>query len=227
VQKPVSSDRIISPSVVYIVDADAGVRRSLSALLTAAGLQHHCYELAGDFLRQYEDRGPACVVTDVRMPDLSGIQLLERMRSVGCQHPAIVMTAFNEVDTVIRAFRHGALDVFEKPVSGSLLLERIQSAIERDREQRSRRDRAAELRIKLATLSRREHQVMGLLIEGLPNKEIAWQLKLSDKTVAAHRANLLGKMQVDSLAKLISNVVRFDPEGHWVAADPGLTPAAA
>lgn len=205
-----------SASIVYIIDDDAAVRRSISALLSAAGMEHECFELASSFLAAYRDRGPACIVTDVRMPGMSGLQLLERVRTAGIEHPVIVMTGYSEVDTVIRAFRSGAADVFEKPISGSLLLERIQSLLDRDRTDRDQRNRTRDLREKIANLTRREQQVMGYLIEGLPNKEIAWQLKLSDKTIAAHRANLLNKMQAGSLAQLISSVVSNNllPGGH-------------
>lgn len=200
----------LSGSQVFVIDDDYEVRRSLSALLSAASLSYRCYEKASDFLDQYQDTGPSCIVTDVRMPEMSGLQMLERMRDHGIHHPVIVTTGFSEVETVIRAFRDGAIDVFEKPISGTLLLERIHSAIEKDQIEREQRARAREIRLKMTGLSKRELQVMGMLIAGQSNKEIAWQLKLSDKTVAAHRAKLLCKLEFDSLTEMVTDLTRLN-----------------
>ncbi len=136
--------------------------------------------------------------------------MLEQMEERGIEHPVIVTTGFSEVDTVIRAFRNGAVDVFEKPISGTLLLDRIQQAIQRDSKDRDRRKRAKELREKLEELSKRERQVMDLLMTGRSNKEIAWQLNLSDKTVAAHRAKMLNKLQFDSLTTMATSIVQLN-----------------
>ena len=197
-------------SQVLVIDDDPEVRRSLSALLVAANLTYQCFEKATDFLEQYQDTGPACIVTDVRMPEMSGLQMLERMRDQGIDHPVIVTTGFSEVDTVIRAFRDGAIDVFEKPISGTMLLERIHTAIEKDRARRKARSSMRKMRQKMADLSKREFQVMGMLVAGQSNKQIAWQLKLSDKTVAAHRAKLLSKLEFDSLTALVTDVTRLN-----------------
>lgn len=209
---PHFSDDARTKSMVYIIDDDPEVRRSMAALLSASGLDCQCFVSAIAFLRDRRDDGPACIVTDVRMPEMSGLQLLERMQATGIGHPVIVMTGYSEVDTVIRAFRNGAVDVFEKPVAGSLLLERVQSAIERDRRARTRRAKAASFREQLAKLSSRERQVMGLLVEGRSNKEIAWQLNVSDKTVSAHRSNLLSKLQLESLAQLVTQVASCESQ---------------
>lgn len=206
------SDDTLTSATVYIIDDDAAVRRSMAALLSASGLDCQCFESAAEFLRERRDCGPACVVTDVRMPEMSGLELLERMRSTGVEHPVIVMTGFSEVDTVIRAFRNGAVDVFEKPIAGSLLLERVQGAIVRDRANRTKRAQASSIRRHLSRLSTRERQVLELLIEGLSNKEIAWRLEVSDKTISAHRSNLLSKMEITSLAQLIKQVVVINIE---------------
>ncbi len=209
--------------LVYIIDDDGAVRRSLSSLMTAAGLDHTSYESGIAFLAEYRDRGPACLVMDIRMPGISGLQLLERLRAKGIAHPAIMMTGFGEVDAVIRAFRQGAVDFFEKPISGSLLLDHVQKAIESDVRARVQRDQLMSTRAKLARLTAREREVFGMLIEGLPNKQIAFQLKLSEKTIAAHRANLLAKMDASSLAQVIARVV-----GCGVELDTaGLAAAAA
>lgn len=200
----------LSDHQVLVIDDDPEVRRSLSALLSAADLPYRCFEKATDFLEQYQDTGPACIVTDVRMPEMSGLQMLERMRDHGINHPVIVTTGFSEVETVIRAFRDGAIDVFEKPISGTLLLERIHIALEKDSFERKHRARAHEIRLKMAELSKREMQVMGMLLVGQSNKEIAWQLKLSDKTIAAHRAKLLSKLAFDSLTEMVTDLTRLN-----------------
>ncbi|MEM9019042.1 MAG: response regulator [Planctomycetota bacterium] len=221
-QNPSVSDITKHPSKVYLIDNDPALRRSVTTMLSTTGIHCRCFEQGGEFLDTYQGQGPACVVSSASLPDLSGIRLIQRLREMSFSIPVIIMAGQGEVDDVIRAFRVGAVDVFQKPITGSLLLERIQSALEHERAQRGKREQANQLRLRIAKLSQRERQVMGLLIEGMPNKEIAWQLKLSDKTIAAHRANMLTKMQVDSLAKLISSVVRYNISAD---APPAPTPS--
>jgi len=215
---------------VHIVDDDGAVRRSLASLMSAAGLAYATYESGAQFLERYHDRGPACVVMDIRMPGVSGLQLLERMREAGVEHPAIIMTGYGEVESVIRAFRQGAIDFFEKPISGSLLVDHVQKAIEQDRFKRTHRQRVSQVRTRLDRLSAREHQVLAMLVEGLPNKQIAFRLGLSEKTVAAHRANLLAKLECESLAQAIARIVgcgiRLDP-APLEAVPVAAVPAAA
>lgn len=203
---------MLSPNVVlravYLIDDDAAVRRSLTAMLFSAGLSCTSFCSGVDFLNRYEDVGPACIVTDVRMPDMCGLELLKRMRRQGIAHPAIVMTGYGDVKTVISAFHHGIVDFFEKPVSGSLLLGSIQEAIENDILARERRMQQRTVADRLTTLTDRERTVLKRLVEGLANKQIAWQLNLSEKTVAAHRAHLLIKMGCPSLPKLIVDLAR-------------------
>jgi len=209
---------------VHIVDDDGAVRRSLSALMNAAGIDHATYESGVQFLTDYRDRGPACVVMDIRMPGISGLQLLERMRDADIDHPAIVMTGYGEVDSVVRAFRQGAVDFFEKPISGSLLIDHVQKVIENDRATRSHRRRLEQTRAQLARLTAREREVLAMLIDGVPNKQIAFRLGLSEKTVAAHRANLLTKMDCDSLAQAVARIVG---SGIRLEATPRVAATAA
>jgi FixJ family two-component response regulator len=212
---------------VYLIDDDPAVRRSLTALMGASELECQYFDRPSAFLAGYQDRGPACVVTDIRMPGMTGLELFDRMRSAGIDHPVIIMTGYSEVETVIRSFRNGVLDFFEKPVAGSLLLERIHQAIKQDRIAREKRARSAYLRESIAKLTDRERQVMGMLVEGKANKEIAWQLKLSDKAIAAHRANLLSKMQTDSLAQLIRQVTGSDLHTPMPSIGPATSDAVA
>lgn len=191
---------------VHIVDDDLAVRRSLASLLTSAGLDCVTFGSGMEFLSSYCDRGPACIVADIRMPGISGLELIEQARLSGIDHPAIIMTGYGDVATVISAFKHGVVDFFEKPISGSLLLGQVQKSLEADRKARQKRRHRDTIAERLSRLSDRERHVLKLLADGLPNKEIAWRLHLSQKTIAAHRANLLEKMQTPSLAKTLIDV---------------------
>src|SRR5690606_19872032 len=112
------------PRLVYLIDDDTNERRTLAELLESSGIQHLPYESADLFLRQYADRGPACIVSDIRMPGITGLQLLDRLRDLDIHHPVILMTGYGDVDTVLHCFRHGVADFFEKPANGTLLLGR-------------------------------------------------------------------------------------------------------
>lgn len=195
------------PGTVHVIDNDAAVRRSVVALLHNGGLAARGFDSALHYLDEAYEEQPTCIVTAIRMPQLTGIQLIEQLRQRGHTHPVIAMTGYGDTDTAIRAFRLGVVDFFEKPVAGSLLLDAVQRAIDEDRRTLAQTAQAEAVNEKLVTLSRRERQVMGALISGSSNKQIAWQLELSEKTVAAHRANMLAKMQVESLAELIVMVV--------------------
>jgi len=146
------------------------------------------------------------------------------MRDADIDHPAIVMTGYGEVDSVVRAFRQGAVDFFEKPISGSLLIDHVQKVIENDRATRSHRRRLEQTRAQLARLTAREREVLAMLIDGFPNKQIAFRLGLSEKTVAAHRANVLTKMDCDSLAQAVARIVG---SGIRLEATPRVAATAA
>jgi len=204
-------------ATVYIIDDEPDIRRSFAAVMAAAGLGCRCYDSGTAFFADYLDTGPACFVIDIRMPETSGLHLLDQIREAGIKHPAIMVTGYGEYETVVRAFRQGAIDYFQKPVSGSLLLEQVQHGIALDRKARTAHDAKQQTRRQLEKLSCREREVLDWLVEGVPNKAIAWELGLSEKTVAAHRANLIKKLDAGSLAQAI---VRLVSSGVYPSATP-------
>jgi two-component system response regulator FixJ len=188
---------------VFVVDDDRAMRDSLRWLLESVGLTVRTYSTAADFLREYEPAQPGCLVLDVRMPGMSGLDLQAELVRRGAGLPTIVVTGHAEVPMAVRAVKAGAVDFIEKPFSDQLLLDRVRQALEIDRLEREVRHRREEARRRLESLSAREREVLGLVAAGKANKEIAASLGLSPKTVEVHRAHVMSKMAVDSLAELI------------------------
>ncbi|MGH7819539.1 MAG: response regulator transcription factor [Candidatus Binatia bacterium] len=191
-----------SPTV-FVVDDDPTVLKALRDLIRSSGLAVQTYASAQEFLAAYDPKQPGCLVLDVRMPGQSGLELQRELSARNLRLPTIIVTGFADVHVAVRAMKAGAVDVIEKPFSSQVLLDRIEEALERDRQERSLRDRRARFEARVATLTRREREVMDRVVAGKPNKEIAAELGLSLKTVEGHRARVMEKMQVDSLADLI------------------------
>jgi RNA polymerase sigma factor (sigma-70 family) len=188
---------------VFVVDDDAAVRESLQWLIKTAGLNVECYGTAQEFLDVYDKSRPGCLVLDVRMPGLSGLDLQEQLGALGMTLPVIIITGHGEVPLAVRAMKGGAIDFLEKPFSDQLLLDRIREAIakdEQDRQEQARRAQAAE---RLALLTPREREVMAMVVDGKANKQIAASLQISQKTVEAHRAQVMRKMEAGSVAELV------------------------
>lgn len=192
-----------NPPTVLIVDHNAKDRNTLSLLLDAEGLSSRAFQSATGFLEFVTARTRGCVLLAARMPNMTAPQVLRRLAEREILLPVIVITGFGEVTTAFQAFRLGARDLFVKPVNASMVLESVHGALKHDREQRARREISASIRTSLAKLSQREAQVLQLLADGLLNKQIAWQLGLSEKTVAAHRARILRKTGAGSLTLLV------------------------
>jgi two-component system, LuxR family, response regulator FixJ len=188
---------------VFVVDDDRAMRDSLRWLLESVGLTVRTYPTAADFLCEYESSQPGCLVLDVRMPGMSGLDLQAELVRRGAGLPTIVVTGHAEVPMAVRAVKAGAVDFIEKPFSDQLLLDRVRQALELDRQDREVRRRREEARRRLESLTAREREVLGLVVAGKANKEIAAALGLSPKTVEVHRAHVMSKMAVDSLAELI------------------------
>jgi two-component system response regulator FixJ len=188
---------------VFVVDDDRAMRDSLRWLLESVGLTVRTYSTAAAFLREYEPAQPGCLVLDVRMPGMSGLDLQAELVRRGAGLPTIVVTGHAEVPMAVRAVKAGAVDFIEKPFSDQLLLDRVRQALEIDRLEREVRHRREEARRRLESLTAREREVLGLVAAGKANKEIAASLGLSPKTVEVHRAHVMSKMAVDSLAELI------------------------
>lgn len=187
--------------IVHIVDDDEAVRQSLAFLLGSAGLTVRLYDSASAFLAGLSGVKNGCLVTDVRMPGMTGIELLQQLRSRACHLPAIVITGHGDVPLAVEAMKAGAVDFIEKPFDQEAILHAVQAALERGVEDEGREDPA--IAAKLATLSERERQVLEGLVSGHPNKTIAYDLGISPRTVEVYRANLMTKMDAHSLSELI------------------------
>jgi FixJ family two-component response regulator len=190
-------------AIVFVVDDDRAMRDSLRWLLESIGLSVRTYATAAEFLREHQPSQPGCLVLDVRMPGMSGLDLQAELVQRGAALPTIVVTGHAEVAMAVRAVKAGAIDFIEKPFSDQLLLDRVRQALEIDRQSREVRARREEARRRLASLSAREREVLELVAAGKANKEVAAALGLSPKTVEVHRAHVMSKMAVDSLAELI------------------------
>jgi two-component system, LuxR family, response regulator FixJ len=187
--------------IVHIVDDDEAVRQSLAFLLGSAGLTVRLYDSASAFLAGLSAVKSGCLVTDMRMPDMTGIELLQQLRAKACRLPAIVITGHGDVPLAVEAMKAGAVDFIEKPFNQETILHAVQAALERGFEGEGRDDPAVAAR--LATLSERERQVLEGLVAGHPNKTIAYDLGISPRTVEVYRANLMTKMGARSLSELI------------------------
>jgi two-component system, LuxR family, response regulator FixJ len=189
--------------IVHVIDDDAEVRQSLAFLLSTAGLAVRVHETATAFLTALPEIQGGCVVTDVRMPGVDGIELLRRLRAAGTGLPVIVMTGHGDIALAVEAMKAGAIDFIEKPFDDEVLISSIKSALARRADDRARNARAEEVRQRMKLLSERERQVMDGLVAGKPNKIIAYDLGISARTVEIYRANVMTKMQADSLSSLV------------------------
>ena len=189
-------------AVVYVVDDDHQVRKSLQWLIEPLGLRVVACADALEFFARYDAEATACLVLDVRMPAMSGLDLQDALNARGIRLPIVFISGHADVPMSVRALKAGAFDFLEKPFNGQVLLDSIQRAIARDREIRQAANAEAALRTRLAMLSERERQVMDLVLAGQTNKRIADQLGITVRTVEAHRAHIMEKMQVDSIMLL-------------------------
>lgn len=191
-------------ATVFIVDDDPDFLEYLGILLKSVGLPAEVFTRAEDFLAQYDPARPGCLVLDVRMPGMSGLNLQEELAARHITLPVIIITGYPEWSSAVRALKIGAVDYIQKPIfSDEVILERVRQAIESDRRTRQLDGLRAEVAARVAHLTPREHQVMELVVDGKSNKVIAAELGLSPKTVEVHRANVMKKMEAESLAELV------------------------
>ena len=190
-------------AVVHVIDDDAAARESLEFLLQAAKIPVQTYESATAFLAQAAKVSSGCVVTDVRMPEISGIDLLRRLKSISFRLPVIVMTGHGDVALAVEAMKIGAVDFFEKPFDDDLFLAAVRAALDRRTKDKQREADKADIQSKLAAISPRERQVLEGLVAGRPNKAIAFDLGISPRTVEIYRANVMTKMGATSLSGLV------------------------
>ena len=194
---------------VHIVDDDPAVRDSLSLLAGSAGLRTATFASAKDFLDGYHPTQPGCLVLDMYMPGIGGLDLLEQWAHSQPPLPVIVLTGHGDVPAAVQAMKEGAMDFLQKPFDGEMLLQRIQDAIERDRVRRRNTSDRQALAVRVARLTPREREIMDLIVGGKANKVIAIDLNISERTVELHRARIMKKMQVKSLAELVQTAVIY------------------
>jgi FixJ family two-component response regulator len=200
------------PPTVYVVDDDDAVRESLRYLIEAIDLRVRTFGSAKEFLDGCGRDAVGCLVLDVRMPGMSGLELQERLSDNGIHLPVIIITAHGDVPMAVRAMKRGAADFIEKPFNDQLLLDRIQKAIQGGFTSRDRQRALCEVRQCMAQLTQREREVLTGVVAGKPNRVIANELDLSEKTIEVHRARLMKKMAADSLAELVRKVVELEQE---------------
>lgn len=192
---------------VYLVDDDARVRRALKWLIESIGQRALDYASAEQFLEAYRPGSPGCLVLDIRMAGMSGLQLLEELRSRGIRLPAIILTGHGNVRAAVRAMKLGAVDFMEKPHTDQELLELVQKALREDAHLRTLEAERSRTAVRLQTLTHREHQILERIVRGHANKVIALELGISEKTVEVHRKKIMQKMQAKSFADLVKMTV--------------------
>lgn len=188
---------------VHVIDDDEALRKSLAFLLRSARLEVESYPSAAAFLEAVPNTQLSCVITDVRMPGMSGIDLLRRLRELKIEVPVIVITGHGDVPLAVEAMKVGAVDFLEKPFDDEVLLASVRSALTRQDGETKRHAERAEIENKLSALSNRERDVLVGLVAGRANKQIAYDLGISPRTVEIYRANLMNKMQAGSLSDLV------------------------
>jgi FixJ family two-component response regulator len=203
-----------APALVFVVDDDASVRKSLARLVKAAGYEAETFASVRDFLARRPFDGPCCLVLDVRMPGLTGLDLQEALRAAGQRLSIVFITGYRDVPVSVRAMKGGAVDFLTKPVDEGTLLGAIQQAVARTLADRRQQARVAEIRSRITTLTPREAAVFALVVTGMLNKQIGSELGIAEKTVKVHRARVMEKMRAGSLAEL----VRLAGEGSVIAA---------
>jgi len=189
--------------IVFVLDDDKSVRDGLQSLIRSVGLRVETFASAQEFLAAKRPQAPACLVLDVRLPGLSGLDLQLKLTEANLQIPIIFITGHGDIPMSVRAMKEGAHEFLTKPVRGQDLLDAIQKAIASDRELRKERADLSELRRRFDSLTPREKEVLDLVVAGLLNKQIADQLEMSELTVKTHRAHVMEKMLADSLAHLV------------------------
>ena len=205
-----ASENAAVQRVVHVIDDDEGLRESLAFLLRSAKLEVRSFDSAKAFLDVLPDAALGCVITDVRMPEMSGIELLRRLKELKIGVPVIVITGHGDIALAVEAMKIGAADFFEKPFDDDLLVASVRAALQQQQDQTKRGAERAEIEHRIATLSPREKDVLTGLIEGRANKQIAFDLGISPRTVEIYRANLMNKMQADSLSGLVRMALLAD-----------------
>ena len=192
-----------SAQTVFVVDDDQAIRHAMVLLLRSVGLKHRIFHSGDDFLEQYRSEDAGCLVLDIRMPGMGGLELQRKLTELGSTLPIIFITGHGDVPMAVKAMQEGAVDFIQKPFRDQELLDRVHDALKADEKRRGQREEQAGIAARLDKLTKREREVMDLVVTGKPNKVIAYDLGVSQRTVEIHRARVMEKMQAKSLAELV------------------------
>jgi len=206
--------------IVHVVDDEAEVCSAVALLLRSVGLQSRTYSSAQAFLQGYQPGAPGCIVLDVRLPGMSGLELQERLQQSGITLPVIVMTGHGDIQMAVRAMRAGALDFVEKPFNDQTLLDRVHEGVARSMQSHDADGERAQVQGRYETLTEREREILRHVVDGRPNKRIADELGLSTRTVESHRARIIEKMQAASLSHLVRMAVLVLPDAAALPRRP-------